>query len=77
MFCSLVINLIKRFPIVIYNSRVVWLENYPYYDSRVVIYARKMFLRLATDLHFLTQNISALPSIEIYLTQTIIALGVP
>ena len=25
-----------------------WLENSPYYDSRVIIYARKMFIRLAT-----------------------------
>ena len=25
-----------------------WLENYPYYDSRVIIFARTMFIRLAT-----------------------------
>ena len=25
-----------------------WLENTPYYDPRVVIYERKMFIRLAT-----------------------------
>ena len=25
-----------------------WLENCPYYDPRVVIYDRKMFMRLAT-----------------------------
>ena len=33
---------------VIYDSRVVRLNNCPYYDSRVVIYALKMFIRLAT-----------------------------
>ena len=44
-----VVNLIKPFTIVIYESRVVWLENCPYYDSRVVIYACKIFTRLATD----------------------------
>ena len=27
-----------------------WLENCPYFDSRFVIYARKMFIRLATGL---------------------------
>ena len=27
-----------------------WLEKCPYYDSRVVIYVRKMFIRLATGL---------------------------
>ena len=27
-----------------------WLKNCPYYDSRVVIYAPKMFIRLATGL---------------------------
>ena len=41
------VNVIKHFTIIIYDSRVVWLENCPYYDSRVVIYARKMFIRLA------------------------------
>ena len=46
----LVVNLIKHFTIVIYDSRVVWLEKCPYYNSRVVIYARKMFIRLATGL---------------------------
>ena len=25
-----------------------WLENCPYYDSMVIIYAQKMFIRLAT-----------------------------
>ena len=49
-----VVNLIKHFTIIIYDFRVVWLENCPYYDSRVVIYARKMFTRLSTDpsVHF-------------------------
>ena len=46
-YCYFLVNLIKHFTIVIYNSRVVWLENGPYYDFRVVIYARKMFKRLA------------------------------
>ena len=36
-----VVNLIKHFTIVIYDSRFAWLENCPYYDYRVVIYARK------------------------------------
>ena len=36
----------KHFTIVNYDSR---LENTPYYDPRVVIYDRKMFIRLATD----------------------------
>ena len=27
-----------------------WLEHCPYYDSRVVIYAHKMFIRLAAGL---------------------------
>ena len=44
-----VINLIKHFKIVIYDSRVVLTRKLPIYDSRVVIYARKMFKRLATD----------------------------
>ena len=39
-----VVNLVKHFTIVIYDSRVVSLENCPYYNSRVVIYARKMFM---------------------------------
>ena len=43
-----VVNLIKHFTIVIYNSRVVWLEYCPYYNSSVVINDRKMFIRLAT-----------------------------
>ena len=45
-----VVNLIKHFTIVIYDSRVVWLGNCPCYDSRVVIYERKLFLRLATGI---------------------------
>ena len=44
-----VVNLIKHFTIVIYDSRVARLENAPNYDSRIVIYTRKMFIRLATD----------------------------
>ena len=40
------VNLMKHFMIVIYDSRDIWLENCPYYNSRVVIYARKMFIRL-------------------------------
>ena len=43
-----VVNLIKHFTIVIYDSRVIWLGNCPCYDSRVVNYNRKMFIRLAT-----------------------------
>ena len=43
-----VVNLIKHLMIVIYNSRVVWLENCLYYDSRVIIYACQMFIRFAT-----------------------------
>ena len=43
-----VVNLIKYLTIVIYDSRVVLTRNCPYYDSRVVIYDRKMFIRLAT-----------------------------
>ena len=27
-----------------------WLENTPYYNPRVVIYERKMFIRLATEI---------------------------
>ena len=34
--------------IVIYNSRVVPDLKKPYYDSRVIIYDRKMFIRLVT-----------------------------
>ena len=44
-----VVNLIKHFTIIIYATRVVWLENCPYYNTRVAIYARKMFIRLATE----------------------------
>ena len=44
-----VVNLINHFTIVIYDSRVVWLGNCPYYDSRVSNYDRKMFIRLATE----------------------------
>ena len=43
-----VVNIIKYFTVVIYDSRVVWLENCPYFDSRVVIYACNMFIRLDT-----------------------------
>ena len=46
---SSVVNLIKHFTIVIYDSTVIWLENCPYKDYRDVIYARKMFIRLATE----------------------------
>ena len=49
-YSSSVVNLIKHFMIVIYDSRVVWLGNCPCYDSRVVNYDRKMFIRLATGL---------------------------
>ena len=38
----------KHFTVVNYDSRVV-LDWNPYYDPRVVIYERKMFIRLATD----------------------------
>ena len=31
-----------------------WLENSPYYDSRVIIYARKMFIRLAAGVETVT-----------------------
>ena len=44
--------------IVIYDSRVVWLDNCPYYDFRVVIYAHKMFIRLATDTYLNALGIS-------------------
>ena len=37
----------KHFTLVNYDSRVAP-ENTPYYDPRVVIYERKMFIRLAT-----------------------------
>ena len=47
---SPVVNLIKHFMIVIYNSRAIWLGKCPYYHCRVVIYACKMFIRLATGL---------------------------
>ena len=47
---SPVVNLVKHFMIVIYNSRVVCLGKCPYYHCRVVIYACKMFIRLATGL---------------------------
>ena len=42
--CS--VNLIKHFNIVIYDPRVVWLENCPYYDSRVVSYDRKVLYNI-------------------------------
>ena len=38
----------KHFTIVIYDSRVARLGNCPCYDSRVVNYDHKMFIRLAT-----------------------------
>ena len=39
----------KHFTIENYDSRGrTWLENTPYYNPRVVIYERKMFIRLAT-----------------------------
>ena len=41
-------NLIKHFTIVIYDSRVVLTRKLPIYDSRVINYDRKMFIRLAT-----------------------------
>ena len=49
-----VVNLIKHFTIVVYNSRVILTRILPNYDFRVVIYARKMFVRLATDLQAFT-----------------------
>ena len=45
-----VVNLIKHFTIAIYDSRVVWLGHCPCYDSRVVIYERTLFIRLATEI---------------------------
>ena len=42
------VNLIKHFTIVIYNSRVVLTGKLPYLYSRLVIYDRKMFISLAT-----------------------------
>ena len=43
------VNIIKHFTIVIYDSRVViWGCFQVRYDSRVVIYERKIFIRLAT-----------------------------
>ena len=47
---SPVVKLEKHFMIVIYNSRVVCLGKCPYYHCGVVIYACKMFIRLATGL---------------------------
>ena len=44
----------KHFTLVNYDSR---LENTPYYDPRVVIYERKMFIRLATDGHTCLWNL--------------------
>ena len=42
------VRLINHFTIVNYDSRVVLTTICSYYDSRVVIYNRKMFIRLAT-----------------------------
>ena len=52
-----VVNLIKLFTIVIYNSRVVLTINLPI--LQFVIYDRKMFLRLATGCLFV--HLLALP----------------
>ena len=43
-----VANLIKHIAIVNYGARVVLTTNLPIYNSRVVIYDRKLFIRLAT-----------------------------
>ena len=49
-----VVNLIKHFTIIIYNSRVVLTRKFPilllwdHNYSGVIIYTRKMFIRLAT-----------------------------
>ena len=43
-----VANLIKQFTSIIYDSRVVLTTNLPICDSKVVIYNRTMFIRLAT-----------------------------
>ena len=48
-----VVNLKKHFKIVIYTLESYWLQNCTYYDSRVVIYDRKMFIRLDTDLNLI------------------------
>ena len=45
--CS-VFNLMKHFTIIIYDSRVELTIKLPIFVSRVVIYTRKMFIRLAT-----------------------------
>ena len=37
-----VISVKKYFTIVIHDSRVMWLENCPYYESWVVIYTGKL-----------------------------------
>ena len=49
LFLHTVVNLIKHFTIIIHNCIVIWFEICPYYESRVVIYALKMFIRLATN----------------------------
>ena len=41
-------NLIKQFTLVNYDSRVVVKQFPSQYDSSVVIYKRKLFIRLAT-----------------------------
>ena len=46
------VNLIKHFTIVVYNSRVILTRILPNYDFRVVIYARKMFIALANASNF-------------------------
>ena len=46
------VSLIKDFTIIFMTLETLesyWLENGPYYDSRVVIYAHKMFIRMATN----------------------------
>ena len=53
-----VVNLIKHSSIVIYDSRVILKRKLPYYDSRVIIYARKMFIRLTTGVERSRSTIS-------------------
>ena len=45
---ELTLCVIKHFTIVVYDSKIVGLGNCAYYDPRVVMYARKMFIRLVT-----------------------------
>ena len=66
-----VVNLIKHFTIVIYDFRVILTRNFPYYNSRVVIYTRKIFIRLATDwLHFVKVNLKRANSIYYIVLKT-------